>query len=219
MKKAALVLMFLGCSLFMLAQDSGDLENKFYFRFGYSQPTKTYLGVDNDVFWDYYSRGGGVFELGQIFILNRIPLPDGLRIGINADYAEFTYNQLTNIEEDLVLGIFKISSKVGPSLSYNPVNDLVLDIFIKAKIPWSGAIASVSNDFDDVYLGIFGFGFSTGFNIRYKFIMAGFEFNKDQMKFENVDNPGEYFGNLTWEVDDSDKTSMPGFSFTFGFCF
>ena len=75
---------------------------------------------------------------------------------------------------------------------------------------------SVNYD-DEAYSGTLGFGFSTGINVRYRFIMAGFEYNRDSMKLENVDISGEYFGNAS-DFDD-EKTPMPCVNFTFGFCF
>lgn len=227
MKKATLVVLALGISILTLAQgsegsdnqSSGDLENIFYFRFAYSMPTNTFIGVDEDVFWDYYNKAGGTFELGQIFMLNSADLADGLRVGINVDYAEFSYNQLTEIDSDIdyTIGFVKLASKVGPSLSYSPVPGLVFDGFFKAKIPWVGGIAMWSTeDLEEVFLAKPGIGFSTGINLRYRFLMFGFEFNSDKMKFESRDYPGEYFGDFNGE---SDKTPMPSFSFSFGFCF
>ena len=226
MKKTSLTIVVLSISILSLAQtsgdslnlsqSSGDLENQFYFRFGYSQATTSYLGVDDAEFWDFFSRYGGVFELGHIFIINKAALSDGLRIGINVDYAEISYHHLTYPEEDVTLGLAKLSSKIGPSLSYSPASNLVFDVFVKAKIPWVGGIAIVTDGEDEVYLGTLGFGVATGINVRYRFIMLGFEYNSDNMKFENQDYPGEYFGNLS---EDSDKTPMPSLSFTLGFSF
>jgi len=226
MKKISLTILVLSISILSLAQtggdslnlsqSSGDLENQFYFRFGYSQATSSYLGVDDDEFWDFFSRVGGVFELGHIFIINKAALSDGLRIGINVDYAEISYHNLYYSDEDVTLGLAKLSSKIGPSLSYSPASHLVFDVFVKAKIPWVGGIAIVSDVEDEVYLGVTGFGVSTGINVRYRFLMLGFEFNTDNMKFENVDISREYFGNLS---DGSDKTPMPSLSFTLGFSF
>ena len=155
MKKTSLTILVLSISIFTLAQSSGDslnqsqssgdLENQFYFRFGYSQATTSYLGVDDVEFWDYFSRYGGVFELGQIFIINKAALSDGLRIGINVDYAEVSYHQLTEIDTDIdfAIGLLKLASKIGPSLSYSPAEHLVFDVFVKAKIPWVAGIALV----------------------------------------------------------------------------
>ena len=218
MKKTTLAILALSISFLSLAQNSGDLENQFYFRFAYSQPTTAYLGVDDVEFWDYFNRAGGVFEVGQIFIINKAALSDGLRLGINIDYAEFSYHQLTEIDSDIdfTLGLLKLASKIGPSLSYSPASKLVFDVFVKAKIPWVAGIAIFSDEDDDVYLATPGIGVATGINVRYRFLMFGFEFNSDKMLFENQDYPGEYFGNLS---DDSDKTPMPSLSFSFGFSF
>ena len=228
MKKTSLTILVLSISILSLAQtsgdslnlsqSSGDLENQFYFRFGYSQATTSYLGVDEVEFWDYFSRYGGVFELGHIFILNKAALSDGLRIGINVDYAEFSYHQLTEIDTDVdfAVGLLKLASKIGPSLSYSPAEHLVFDVFVKAKIPWVAGIALVSDELDEVFLAKPGIGLATGINVRYRFLMLGFEFNSDNMKFESQDYPGEYFGNLG---EDSDKTPMPSLSFSLGFCF
>jgi len=226
MKKTSLTILVLSISIFTLAQtsgdslnqsqSSGDLENQFYFRFGYSQATTSYLGVDQAEFWDDFSRYGGVFELGHIFIINKAALSDGLRIGINVDYAEFSYHHLYYSDEDITLGLAKLSSKIGPSLSYSPAEHLVFDVFVKAKIPWVGGIAVVADGEDEFFRGTTGIGVATGINVRYRFIMLGFEYNSDNMKFENIDNPEAYFGNLG---DDSDKTPMPSFSFSLGFSF
>ena len=208
--------MVLSISILSLAQSSGDLENQFYFRFGYSQATTSYLGVDEVEFWDSFTRNGGVFELGHIFILNKAALSDGLRLGINIDYAEFSYHHLYYSDEDVTLGLLKFASKVGPSLSYSPGGKLVFDVFVKAKIPWVAGIVIWSDDDDEVYLAKPAIGVATGINVRYGFLMLGFEFNSDNMKFESHDYPGEYFGNFS---DDSDKTPMPSLSFSLGFCF
>ena len=226
MKKTSLALLALSISILTLAQSggdianqsqsSGDLENQFYFRFGYSHPTTSYLGNDEEELWDSFNRVGGVFELGQIFIINKAALSDGLRIGINVDYAEFSYHQLTNTDMDATVGLAKLASKIGPSLSYSPASKLVFDVFVKAKIPWVGGIAIVSDELDEVFLAKPGIGIATGINIRYRFLMLGFEYNSDNMKFESQDYPGEYFGNIS---DDSDKTPMPSLSFTLGFSF
>ena len=143
-------------------------------------------------------------------------MPDGLRIGINVDYMELSYHQLTAVDYDQDVLLLKVASKVGPSLSYSPASQLVFDLFVKAKIPWAGGIGTVSTELEDVYIGTTGIGVATGINIRYRFLIVGFEFNSDQLKFENRDFPGEYFGNLS---DASDKTPMPSMSFTFGFSF
>ena len=220
MKKISLTILALSISILTLAQggnvSSGDLENQFYFRFAYSHATESYLGVDDVEFWDVFNRTGGVFELGHIFMINSAALSDGLRLGINVDYAEFSYHHLSFTDTDDFIGLLKLASKIGPSLSYSPAPKLVFDVFFKAKIPWVAGIALWSDEVDEVFLASPAIGFATGINVRYAFLMLGFEFNSDKMKFESQDFPVEYFGN--WS-DDSDKTPMPSFSFSLGFCF
>jgi hypothetical protein len=197
-------------------QSGGDLENQFYLRFAYSHSSKTYLGVDDMEFWDSYKRYGGVFELGHIFIINKAALADGLRLGINVDYAEFSYNQIAAKEADFDIGIPKLASKLGPSLSYRPSPKLIIDVFVKAKFTWVAGIIPWTDDVEDVFLAKPGIGIATGLNIRYDLFMLGFEFNSDNLKYESNDFPGTYFGNYS---DDSDKTPMPSFSFSIGVCF
>lgn len=219
MKRTILAILALSISISTLAQGSGDLDSKFYFRFVYSHPAGTYLGVDNDAFWDEYSRVGAAFELGNLFMLNSLDLSDGLRLGINVDFAEFSYQMIPRSEtlSDSHLSVAKVSSKVGPSLSYSPVEGLVFDVFVKAKIPWVGGLVIwTPEDVEEWFLATPAIGLATGFNVRYRFLMFGFEFNTERMKFESQDFPDTYFGNLT---DDSDKTPMPSFSFSLGFCF
>lgn len=219
MKRTSLAILAISISICSLAQGSGDLESKFYFRFAYSQASNTYLGVDDMEFWDEFSRVGGTFELGNLFMLNGIPMADGLRLGINVDFAEFSYHQLTrsDVVSDFHVSLAKVASKVGPSLSFSPVSNLVFDVFVKAKIPWVGGLVLwTPDDVEEWFLATPAIGVATGFNIRYNFIMFGFEFNTDRMKFESQDYPGEYFGSLS---ESGDKTPMPSFSFSLGFCF
>jgi len=218
MKRTCLAVLAAIIAVSTLGQNTGDLENQFYFRFGYSHPTNSYLGVDDDIFWDNYSRIGGTFELGSIFMLNSAALADGLRLGINVDYAEFSYNQLTatSTGSDFRLGLLKISSKIGPSLSYSPASHLVFDVFVKAKIPWIAGLVTWDTEVQDVYLAGPAIGVATGLNIRYRFLMFGFEFDSDRMKLENKDNADDFFGSLS---EAGDKTPLPSLSFTFGFSF
>ncbi len=218
MKKITCFLIALSISALSFAQEDGDLENQFYFRFGLSLPTNSYFGVEDNTAWDEVDRIGGVFELGSIFMLNSLKLADGLRLGINVDYAEFLYHQFS-FSGDSKIGVLTVSSKIGPSISWSPVDHLVFDAFVKAKFPWVGGMALVyggSGDSDTSYFGTLGVGIATGFNVRYRFLMLGFEYNADKLKFENVDNKGSYFGSAS---DDGDKTPMSSLTFTFGFSF
>ena len=207
------------------AQENKGLDNRFYFRFGYSKPSNNYAGWSNSPFLDYLSRTGGVFELGSIFILNNLDLGDGLRLGINVDYLELVYHQFVYEDnfEEIVLHTGQLSSKVGPSLSYNPVSKLVFDVFFKAKIPWiGGAYISAPEDPDldeESFQGAVGFGFSTGLNIRFSVLILGFDYSSSSIKLENREESGEYLGNFFDPSDSGDKTKTGFFNFTVGLNF
>ena len=218
MRKVFTAIIVLSISLTTFAQSEGDLDNKFYFRFGYVNPLNSYLGVENEDFnlWDEFTKRGAAFEIGSIFMLNSIPLPDGLRIGINADYLDMTANYLNEVDYDFTILMFKVAAKVGPSISFSPVEDLVFDAFFKAQVPIFGMMTNIGEDaYDELFLGWGGIGFATGFNVRWKFLMTGFEFNTVSMLLEEVDD-GYYFGSFD---SDEDKTPLPEIRVTFGFCF
>ena len=93
MKKLLILTLAICLSYASFAQDGGGLDNRFYFRGGFSNPTNAYLGYKNAPFPEYLSKKGWFVELGSIFMLNNLDLGDGLRLGINVDYAEIVYLQ------------------------------------------------------------------------------------------------------------------------------
>jgi len=241
MKKIFVSIIALSISLLTLAQNSGDsqnsgdLKNQFYIRWGFSRPTQDFFGIPNDyifidgyyadyTFWDHATRRGGIFELGSIFFLNTIPLADGLRLGINADYVEFSFHRLTWTDPVIFVSeetaeLYKFSSKVGLAISYSPVKDLVFDTYFKYKFSWVSFYSDFEMMDESLYFGLGGMGYSAGFNIRYRVLMSGFEFNTQNIKLQqDIDDPDNYLGEMFSESS-TKKTPLPSFSFTFGFCF
>jgi len=220
MKKIIVLIFIVSISVSAHSQEGSGLDSKFYFRFGYSKPATNYFGGDKDA-WENIKRTGGMFELGSIFILNNLDLGDGLRLGINVDYVTLTYHQFTYevIGDEFLLRFGEVSSKVGPSISFNPVSQLVFDVYIKAKIPWVGGgyIEADDIDFDErSFLGSMGFGFSTGINIRFSALILGFEYANAKMKLEDREDSGVYLGNFLDPEADGDKSTMSSFNFTLG---
>jgi len=225
MKKISLLLLIICLSIPSFAQEGEGLDNRFYFRFGYSKPANSYLGYKNSPFKELISTTGGVFEIGSIFMLNNLDLGDGLRLGINVDYAEIAYHQFKyeDIYEEVNLHMGQVSSKVGPSLSYSPVNRLVFDVFIKLKIPWVAACyfnAPDDPDLDeDYYLGAINIGYSTGINIRYGVLMLGFDYSSNNMKMNSDEDDEIYLGNFLDFSDTGEKTKIAYMNFTLGLNF
>ncbi|MBA7531107.1 hypothetical protein ES705_23318 [subsurface metagenome] len=226
MKK--ITLLFIATLMISTAAFSqGDLDKQFYFRMGYSKPTMKYWGIDNDNFWNDVKRNGFVFELGQIFMLNSIPLADGLRLGINADYLSFYYH---GIKSDFItVGNIILGSKVGPSISYSPVDKLVFDAYGKFNPVWFGSVIMVpegTNTDSEIFLGALGIGYSLGINVRYSILMLGFDFNKSFTKLQYYDESeglvdDSYFGNMGTDSGDADKdrTPLSSMNFTIGLSF
>lgn len=201
------------------AQNNGDLENQFYFRFGYSNPSWKYYGFDGkEDFSDEVRRFGGVFELGSIFYINRLKIGDGLRLGINADYLSISAHAF-DVTDNLNLYNVFIGSKVGLVFSYNPTGKLVLDAVAKVNPIWGAGTGLDDGDMDqetDIFVGYMGIKYSIGLNVRWSILIFGFEYNPGSMKLANDTGSGDYLGNAN---DDSDKTPMPAMNFTFGFSF
>jgi hypothetical protein len=222
MKKLSIILIIFCISFVSYAQDGDGLDNRFYLRGGFSNPTDSYLGYKNTPFPELISSKGWVFELGSIFMLNNLDLGDGLRLGINVDYAEITYHKFSYEDGfeyvDLYMG--QVSSKVGPSLSFSPVHRLVFDGFFKLKIPWVAfGYFDAPDDpelHESYYLGAIDVGFSTGINIRYGVLMLGFDYSSNNMKMNSDEDSEEYLGNFLDPSDTGEKTKIAYMNFTIG---
>jgi hypothetical protein len=219
MKRICTVLILFSIVICGFSQD-GNLKTQTYFRVGYSLPTWKYGRYD----WqDGTKRVGGLFEVGNIFMLNAIKLAPGMRIGINVDYLSIDYNQFK--VDDQTYDFFCGGSKIGPSFSYSPVKRLVFDTYFKINPVWiDGVLEPVTHnteDENDFYFGFMGLKYSVGLNVRYSVLMMGFEYNpgNTKMRWFSKDNGGltdEYYGNAN---DNGKKTPVPNMHFTLGLSF
>lgn len=203
----------------------GSIDNEVYFRFGYSSPSwKQFGGTKTDWQDVDFKKKGFMGEVGTIFMLKSIPLPDGMAIGVDADYLSVYWHQFTREEggDKYDIRTLRVDSKVGPSFTYSPVNNIAFDVYVKADFNWfTGTIFTLNDDVEDggKYGDIFAVGLSTGINVRLSVVMLGFEFNTLTSKLENVDDPGDYVGNFMDENDDGDKSKQPSLTFSLGFSF
>jgi hypothetical protein len=222
MKKIIILVLSLIFVVSAFAQKEKKFDNEFYFRFGYSCPSWKQFGLTKEKWGDDFKRRGFTGEIGTIFMLNGIRMPEGMALGIDVDYLGFYWHRFSNsylgINADI--GTLRFDSKIGPSFTYSPAKRLAFDVFIKADFNWVSATAFVINDNKDdaeTYTNIFAVGISTGFNIRYSVLMLGFEYNTVSPKLENTDIDGEYIGNA--EDIDSDKSPLGSINFTIGLSF
>ncbi|MBN1143935.1 MAG: hypothetical protein JXA72_05915 [Bacteroidales bacterium] len=219
MKKILINLLLVAISFAGIAQD-GNLKKQTYFRVGLSSPSWKYLGIDDKSDWgDDIKRIGGLFEVGNIFMLNSMKIAPDMRLGINVDYLSVNYHKFS--EDDNNLNFFYFGSKIGPSFSYSPVSKLVFDVYAKINPVWvAGSVWAYQEDLidDDFFMGFMGIKWSVGLNVRYSLLMLGFEFNPGYAKFRYYDSEeneltDEYLGN---DNDNKDTTPVPAMNFTIG---
>lgn len=207
-------------ALISLCSVGQGLDNAFYFRVGYSSPSWNQFGGSKEE-WNAggnATKTGGVFEVGSIFMLNRLLVADNMAIGINIDYLYLNANVFSNGKDHV--GHSRLGSKIGPSFTYIPGNKMAIDVYAKADVAWVSAAVEYEDkisDADDYSRGKVAYGFSTGLNFRYGILMLGLEYDTISPELESDDNPGEFYG----QVGDlnSKKSPLPCMNFTIGLSF
>jgi hypothetical protein len=220
MKKITILMVTLLLTINAFTQDKYD--NRFYFRFGYSNPSWEQFGADKDFWAEGVKRVGATGEIGTIFMLNAIPMPNKTVLGIDVNYLSGYWNQFSHDKLGYTTDLMTLraDSKIGPSFTYNPVAKLNFDIYVKATISWVTSSVFVYDDDNedaDVFLGTTTFGISTGMNVRYSILMLGIEFNNIKPELENVDKDGEFIGDL--QNEGKEKSPLPSLNFTLGLNF
>lgn len=216
------IIVFFAIALISFSSFGQKLDNEFYFRFGYSNPSWEQFGLTNED-RDYVGiedKTGAIFELGTIFMINSVPVSENLAFGINVDYLYLNYNNFSTINNELNIGTLRVGSKIGPSFTFSPTKRLAFDVFAKADIAWATATAFYEisiEDADETYIAKIATGFSTGLNIRFGILMIGLEYNTISPELESDDNPGDFLGNLSDE--NSNKSPLPSMNFTLGLSF
>lgn len=203
----------------------GDLEDKSYFRFGYSKPAKTYAGIDDKDIWDDINtkRHGFMIESGKFYYFNSLELVDGLKLGINPDWYSFRWHLLNDKDYDSKSHLIFLGSKVGPVLSFSPLDGMAFDAYGKLNIDWVSVLLMTAENMDtsELGFGFFGFGYSLGLNFRYNALILGFEFARTWNKIQHYDADNGFSGDYLGNVSDADKdhTPIPSWNFTIGFAF
>ena len=151
-----------------------------------------------------------------------------MALGINADFIYANFNNF-NSEDELGavnLPTYRVGSKVGPSFTYSPMDNMALDLYVKADIAWVTVVAPFEEKFDDgddYFIDYLPVGFSTGLNFRYRLLMLGVEYNVISPELESDDLKGVTFQEILEEFHGeetlSKKSKMPNLNFTIGICF
>ncbi|HAH25745.1 MAG TPA: hypothetical protein DCL77_18640 [Prolixibacteraceae bacterium] len=225
MKRLTILFAVIFLSLTAICQ---ELNNPVYFRFGYSDPSWNYFGQGKDYWAKGISKFGGNFEVGTIFLIQRLTPAKNMAIGIDATYLYANFNDFYMGEkpEDVNLGIYRVGTKLGPSFTYSPIDKMAFDVYVKADVAWAAVVAPYEkkiDDGDDYYLDYLPVGLSTGLNFRYGLLMLGVEYNTISPQLESDDNKGTYLqdgiNELNGIKNGSKKSKMQNLNFTIGMCF
>lgn len=225
MKRLSILFAVIFMSLTALCQ---ELDNKFYFRFGYSNPSWNYFGQGKDYWADGTSKFGGNFEVGTIFMIQRITPAKNMAFGIDATYLYANFNDFHRGDKtgDTNLGIYRVGSKAGPSFTYSPIKKMAFDVYVKADVAWAALAAPYEkkiDDGDDYFLDYLPVGLSTGLNFRYGILLLGIEYNTISPQLESDDYKGVYLqdgiNQHNGEVNGIKKSKMQNLNFTIGMCF
>ncbi|MEX2591742.1 MAG: hypothetical protein WD426_03135 [Anditalea sp.] len=192
-----------------------DLENQFYIRIGKSLPSWSSYGADGKAGTQGIKRTGGVFEMGSLYMINKLPLAEGLRLGINVDWISIDYHGFT-YRDDVIVDV-GILSKIGPSISYSPIDKLVFDAYAKVVVSWASGVGLAYNGEDleeeDTYIGTGGLKHSLGLNARYSKLILGIAYNAGALTLKNPD------GAILGDIHGNSKTPLSSVNFTVGVSF
>ncbi len=160
------------------------------------------------------NKGLGI-NIGKLYYINSIDLIEELRFGIDWTIISWDFVYAHNNDD---IDMFStatnfFASKIGPTISYNPIDKLIID----GKLTIQPTLILMNQSFDnDSYLHGSAFKFRTGLsvNTRYKSFMLGFEmsFGKTNMELNNYDD---------LNGDTNVKTEIPTtrFDLVFGLAF
>ncbi len=118
---------------------------KFYVRLGVNIPQGAFgKALDTSVpLYENIAKDGAVgadlgatMELGKYFFFHEDPINDLFKVGLDATFFSFGYNMGKSLphpdEGSDPFDFVTASVKLGPVVSFNPVEDFYADIFVKA---------------------------------------------------------------------------------------
>jgi hypothetical protein len=177
--------LFISISVFSQKTDKGVFDNAVYARLGYAFPGGDLKDAEA-------ITAGAQFEIGTIFYINALKLPEKLKLGIDVTYASISgfANQKMLNEDNKTDSYFSAGIKLGPCLSYNFAGDWIGDVYFKIHPHQFGTGEDENHGF--YANGQTKFGTSLGLNIRWKALMLGCEFTSAKYDFEvNMASSGD----------------------------
>ena len=154
--------------------------NVIYVRLGYGLP-------GGNLKTEEVLTAGAKFEVGTLFYIRSLNLPEKFKIGVDATYLSLTglVNKDNFINDNQTNSYFTAGLKLGPSISYNFAGSWIADVYLKVHPHYF--ITGEQNKYDaPTQLKI---GYSTGLNVRYKALMIGYELTSSTYTFDVETTP------------------------------
>ncbi|MBK7175230.1 MAG: hypothetical protein IPH84_18890 [Bacteroidales bacterium] len=170
------VTLFITLSAFSQNSNNNVFDNAPYVRLGYAIPGGT-LKTDEVI------NAGGQLEVGTLFYINALKLPDQLKLGVDVTYLSLNglFNKKSASENNETVSFFAVGAKLGPCLSYNPGGEFITDLYFKV---FPNYFIVGQKDVKYTAENQFKLGTSFGLNIRWKALMIGCEFTSNNYDFE-----------------------------------
>lgn len=185
MKKTLLFAFATILALSIYAQKGSEvMDNPVYARLGYAMPGGDLKSME-------VITAGALFEVGTIFYLNSLNLPEKLKLGVDVTYLSISgfANMKMSNDENKTDSYFTAGVKLGPAVSYNFYGEWVGDLYF--KIHPHQFITGEDENFGYHAPTQTKFGTSFGLNIRWKALMLGCEFTSAKYDFEIATAPSK----------------------------
>ncbi len=179
MKKNVLLALALMIAGYSFGQKSADVKANVFHNTVYAHVAYGYPG--GTLKTEGVLTAAAQFEVGSLFYINALPLPEKLKLGVDVTYMSISglINKDNLSNNNQTNSYFTAGIKLGPCLSYNFAGQWVADVFVKLHPHYF--ITGEQNKYDAATQ--FKMGSSMGLNIRYKALMLGCEFTSAKYDF------------------------------------
>lgn len=133
----------------------------------------------NKVIWGYpHAKTGISSELGCHFYLGPSVFKDKIRIGLDVTFLNFSFNR--TVSDDLDTWFWFVSQKIGPIVTWTPMENLFLDLGIK-MVPVVGLHDETYGRHINEEIVV---------NIRYRQATISFQVDPGKIRYTDFKNKG-----------------------------
>jgi len=192
--------------------EKGVFDNSFYWTFSSSSATGDFALDIDDI--DDFDKGrggmGGGFgtSIGSIIYLNNIDFHEQIKVGIDVTYLNWVMLFAADVETPADGSTHFFSMKVGPLVSYNPIDNVLIDLRLTLQPSTIIYINTIEDGYDEYgqnYKYIMGAGSKIrtglGLNVRYRPFTIGFELSSGKVSLKDMDYGDKYTKRKTGRFD------------------